>query len=377
MLRGVGETLEGAVVLDEFRGDAGVELWQAARDVRLWAEVDHESRPGLFRGATRALTAPLEASCDAELLAPLTLLRLELAEPSRADGEIIAAECLRVARWAARQARLGTAALFAMAASLAAPQRPGPAYEAGRLALLWRDEVRAETWLRRSVGLARRANERRTYSLALLALGDLFAARGESARARGFYIPAMRAARRCGMRAVRTAAVFGLLRLAIEAGNHAEVHRLQSIAQRILDRDRGRTPDLVVVLVRLWVDAGDRQAASETLRHLLSELTDPDQRIAALALLARADADRRMPWSIAEVWHEARALVEAHPGSPARARAMVDLALAAMELGSLDRVRAVFEPVSELPQDADRSLRSDHAEVARWLHLLNRRHGRG
>lgn len=324
MLRGVGETLEGAVVLDEFRTDAGVELWQAARDVRLWAEVDYECRPGLFRGAARALAAPLTVSCDAELLAPLTLLRLELAEPSRADGDIIAAECLRIARWAESRSRLGTAALFAMAASLAAPQRSAAAYEAGRLALLWRDEIRAETWLRRSVGLARRANERRTYSLALLALGDLYAARGESARARSFYIPAFRDARRCGMRVVRTAAVFGLLRLAIAGDDRVEVERLRVIAQRILDRDREQTPELVVVLVRLWIDAGDRQAAGETLRRLLPGLTDPDQRLSALALLSRADADRRMPWSIAEAWHEARALVEAHPGSPTRVRAMVD-----------------------------------------------------
>lgn len=375
MLRGIGETLEGAVVLDEFSGDAGVELWQAARDVRLWAEIDCEHRGGLFRDAGRALTTRVEASCDADLLAPLTSLRLELAEPSRANCEVIAAESLRIARYAEGQARLGTAALFAMTASLAAPQRAAPAYEAGRLSALSRDEIRADTWLRRSVGLARRANERRTYCLALLALGDLYAARGESERARAFYTPAMRAARRCGMRAVRITALFGLLRLAIAGGNRAEIERFQVIARRIVERDPERAPDLVIVLVRLWLNAGDRQAAAETLRRLVPALTDLDQRIAALALLARADADRRMPWSIAEAWHDARALLEAHPHSPARVRGLVDLALAAMYLGSMARAQAAFDLISDLPPDADCLLRRDHGEVARWLHNLDQRGG--
>jgi len=375
MLRGVGETLEGLAVLDEFGGELGCRLWQAVRDVRLWAEVDSGRRGDLFRGPATALAEPIDASVHTELLAPLALLRLEMSASARADGEIIAAECLRIARYAEAQERLGTAALFAMAASLEAPGRAAPAYEAGRLAAKWRDDVRAETWLRRAVGLARRGEERRTYCRALLALGELYATREEPARARTFYTLAMRASRRYAMRQSMAGAALGLLRLAISTGNRAEVTRLQVVAQRALGRDHDRAPELVVVLARLWIDGGEPARAAAAVRRLLPDLISPDERIAALALLTRADANPRMALSIAEAWHNAWSLAEAHPRSPARIRAPVDLALAAMAVGSVDRGLAAFEQVPELPANADPPLRRDHTQVETWLDNLAQRRG--
>ena len=377
MLRSVGETLEGLVVLDEFDGELGLKLWQAVRDVRLWAEVDPGSRADLFRGPATALAEPVDARAHAGLLGPLALLRLEMSASARANGEVISAECLRIARYAEAQERLGTAALFAMAASLAAPGRAAPAYEAGRLAAKRRDDVRAETWLRRAVGLARRGEERRAYCRALLALGELYAAREEPTRARSLYTLAVRASRRYAMRESLAEAAFGLLRLAIAAGNHAEVARLQVVARRAFGRDHERAPELVVVLARLWIEGGEPKRAGEALRRLVPDLVNPDERIAALALLARADANPQMAWSIAEAWHSAWSLAEAHPGSPSRTRALVDLALAAMAVGSVDRGRAALERVRELPANADAPLRRDHAQAGTWLENLIQRRGDG
>jgi hypothetical protein len=119
------------------------------------------------------------------------------------------------------------------------------------------------------------------------------------------------------MRESLAEAAFGLLRLAIAAGNHAEVARLQVVARRAFGRDHERAPELVVVLARLWIDGGEPKRAGEALRRLVPDLVNPDERIAALALLARADANPQMAWSIAEAWHSAWSLAEAHPGSPA------------------------------------------------------------
>lgn len=365
LLRGVGETLEGAAVLNEFSGEVGLKLWQVARDVRLWAEVGPEHRQGLFRGTTAALAEPLEERGDSALLAPLALLRLEMAHPSRAIAGTVASECLRISRYAEASRRPGTAALFAIVASLAEPQRATPAYEAGRLSLAGKDEVRAETWFRRALGLARRGYEWRTYCRSLVRIADIYALRSDGARAAKLYTIAMRASRRHAMREPRGEAALGLLRLALAAGDREAAERLEGVARRAFGRDNAHIPELVCLVVRLRIESGERTLAATALRRLIPDLESDEDRMAAYALLSRANAESLS--SIAEPWHQAWALTEARPDSGERDRALVDLALSAIEVGSAERARAAYQRVPSRNSDPPSALQRDYDLVRSWL----------
>jgi hypothetical protein len=367
--------MEGAAVLNEFRGDVGLKLWQIVRDVRLWAEVLPEHRLGLFRGTAAAPAERLEEISDPALLDSLALLQGELAEPSSASAEVMATECLRISEYAEGKERLGTAVLFAMAASFAAPQRAAPAYEAGRLSLAWKDEVRAETWLRRAIGLARRGGERGTYCRSLILLADLYAARGEGTRAGKYYAIGMRASRRFGMRQARGEAALGLLRLALAAGNHEQADKLQVIASRAFGWEDRRTPEVVRLFARIRIDSGERTSAGEALQRLLPSLENDDDRMAAYALLARANADPGSPWRIAEPWHAAWALIEARPGSWAHVRALIDLALSSIAIGSAERTRAAYDRIGTLSPVPDPILQRDYDRVRDRLSTLDRQRG--
>ena len=372
LLRGIGETLEGAVVLSESPGDLGFCLWQTARDVRLWAEVDPAHRSGLFQGGPPELAV----AGDRALRVPLTTVCAQLANPGSADAEVLATACLRIA-WRAEERRcLGTAVVFAMVASLAAPSHPGPAYEAGRLSSAWDDQVRAETWLRRAIGLARRARDPRVYCRAAVTLGDVYAARDELTGARSLYNLGLRASRRHGMQQARADAVLGLLRLAITAGDREAIDRLQDLAQRSFGHDHPRRPELILTLARLWIDTGEQQMAREALRRLVPELETDQDRMALSALLARAEVEPGTPTSIAEVWHDVWTMAEARRGARACERALVDLALSGIVLGNVDRVRAAFTQASPLSPRSDSLLQRDYARVEEWLAAQARWRGR-
>src|SRR5687767_11874100 len=48
ILREPDETLEASQILEEFKGDLGLLLWNSLRDVTLWSSIDPERRDGLF-----------------------------------------------------------------------------------------------------------------------------------------------------------------------------------------------------------------------------------------------------------------------------------------------------------------------------------------
>src|SRR5215213_9709199 len=73
------EPFEGLTVLDEVAGPLGFLLWQAARDVNLWADVSPEERAGLFVPGADALLHALirSAGVDVQLESPLmTIVRM-------------------------------------------------------------------------------------------------------------------------------------------------------------------------------------------------------------------------------------------------------------------------------------------------------------
>lgn len=216
LLRGPGEVLEGAVILEEFSDPVGWLLWQTFRDVHLWVHTGPSERRRLFAaGALHDMLVMLQSDLAEPdlraLLVRLSILLLKDAVP--ADPERVAAECRCVAEWARQRAATGTALTFAQAAALATPDEPAPALETGILAAARGENARAESWLRRALTLARRAGDRATHARACLELGELFVRWGNPLLAARFYQGALRHGRRRGLCDVRSAALAGLARL--------------------------------------------------------------------------------------------------------------------------------------------------------------------
>jgi tetratricopeptide (TPR) repeat protein len=185
---------------------------------------------------------------------------------------------------------MGTAIAFAQAAALVDPAAPQPAVRVGDLALRWGKNPRAETWLRRAIGLARRARDWESYTTAYVDLGHLYAQNGGADKARRYYVQAMRAARRHGLLRIRGAALHGLARLNMASSNFEEAKRCVSGAVRAYGRGHPAVPELMVDMADLLVLTGSYERAVHLLQKLLVGMVVRPRRERTLALLARAAA---------------------------------------------------------------------------------------
>lgn len=158
LLRAPGELIDGDSVLSEFTGATGLVLWQGLRDAMLWGVTLPERRSSLFvpgAGSRRQLLT--ESAPSGMLPESMDVLSMLLLAPSAMNAEMVSRSCLAVARWAEAQGKRRTALAFAQAAAVCAPDRADAALETGRLAVAADEDSRAETWLRRTIGVARQS----------------------------------------------------------------------------------------------------------------------------------------------------------------------------------------------------------------------------
>jgi tetratricopeptide (TPR) repeat protein len=325
------ELLEGSQVLDEFPGPAGLVLWQSLRDVTLWAAVDEAKRRAMFvpEAAHRRLTELLQAATEPALEVSLTSLVAVVGSPETASEDVVSLVCLQVSRWAEARGAMGTAMAFAQAGALASPLDPSASLAAGSVALRWRRSARAETWLRRTIGLARRTHDWEPYAQAYVEMGILYARRGQLDTAERYLLQGLRASRRHGLIAVRGAALHALLNLAMETGALEEADRYARGALRAYGRGHPRTAELVHDMAVLWVRAGVYDRAVAALQKLLPTRVDPVERALSLAMLAHAAAGADDPLLYQESWMDAWAMIHRRPGEEHRhARALLELARA-------------------------------------------------
>jgi tetratricopeptide (TPR) repeat protein len=195
----------------ESRSDAiDVALWQALRDVLLWARTPADERCLLFHLPTASLRGRLGEAADA---APLLADPLaELTQLRQAPGDVasvrIATACDQVCEWADRGGLQRVAAHFAEAAAYAEPANPEWAVRAGYMTRSagGRDMfARSEAWHSRAYILAVQKRNPEMAIRALTGAGALMKDRGEYGRARRFYLRAARRAQRSGRK--RRAAV--------------------------------------------------------------------------------------------------------------------------------------------------------------------------
>src|SRR5687768_8153989 len=108
------EALEGGSVLEEIQTDLGALLWQALRDVMLWADTAPEERAELFprEAATRREASLGRLTEPVEIMDALRELGTVLERPETADAVAVSRACDELSRWAERRDALQTALAF-------------------------------------------------------------------------------------------------------------------------------------------------------------------------------------------------------------------------------------------------------------------------
>ena len=367
-LREPGEALEGMHVLEELPPDVALALWTALRDVMLWSATPAERRAALFSPGADARRPRIEGDrqLPTALVPPLTTLATVVSHPGEAIPEVVSRMCLEVARWGREQNAMGTAVSFAQAAALAWPDAPAPALEVGRLAVEWGRLQRAETWLRRAIGLARRARDWESYGGAYVVLGEIYlryAVRAGATpgttrpgtrleAAARYYEQAARVSRRHRLRLVRAEAMHGMMRVCMETGDLEQAELYARRALRLYRRDHPRRPELESDVARLMMRTGQHERAVPLLQRLLSGPADADRRLECGAMLAHAAAhvgDRPL---YERSWSAAWSLLDGREGSPA---ALVQLGRAAARASDWLRVQQTVRAFSELSSEQRQS----------------------
>lgn len=223
-IRHGGETLEGSAILDEVEGGEGLLLWQLLRDVTLWSTAgDVAARDALFSseaagGRRRALA---ELSADSALLRILSPLAALLENPGGAAVRPVGVAANAISRWAEENDLAATALYYAQAAALADKESPAAALRVAMLARTRGALAHAESWYRRTIGLARQAEDWDAYAEAYLGMGALYAERDRAGSAEELYRRSLRAARRHSLHPLEERARAALRALSGEMSAHA------------------------------------------------------------------------------------------------------------------------------------------------------------
>jgi tetratricopeptide (TPR) repeat protein len=328
ILRETDETLEGSHILDEHSGDLGAVLWTACRDVVLWSSIPPEKREGLFTATAfnKRIELLKNSGADPELEVNLTALAYVVDKPAAMDPVGVAAVCSAVSQWAADRGALGTAVAFAQAAALAVPENASAALAVGRVALRWGRLPRAETWIRRAIGLARRASDWQAYAEAYVDLGELYRRKSQPERSYVYYRTAARAGRRHGLLQVRGSAQHGLVLLHMDKGDSEEAERYARMALRAYGKKHPRTPDLLHDVAQLWIATGSYGRAIPALQRLLPDRHALADRAWTLALLAHGAAGMGEHRLYEDAWSTAWAELDRLGSDAGTSRTLLELA---------------------------------------------------
>lgn len=304
------EPLEGGTILEELATPLGGLLWETARDLSLWTATAPEERVELFSEGAAANRKQKLSRLEAPLglASALGSLSRVLSDAAEADEGELAAACRGVAGWAEEEGLLGVALAYTQAVALLREADPRVAYEVGVLALRRREDARAETWFRRAVMLARQNGDWNAYSLAFVALGDLYMDRGNHTVARKLHVRAKRAAHRHSLHAIEGMALHGLFKMAAASGDSDAADELAADALSALGPRHPRLAEFARDAARYWLGRGQPAPALEVLRAVVPHLDGSRDRINVLAATARAAAEVGAADDFQRVADEVRAL---------------------------------------------------------------------
>ena len=349
-LRRGDESFEGLSVLEEVRGDEAIVLWQSLRDALLWADARPEERGELFApAAERARMEMIEAAAPAPgLREPLASIARMLAEPGATPEETVSLACSRVARWADEQGLLATALAFAQAAATVTPGDAGAAFAVGKLARRRAEYPRAETWLRRSIALARQAGDWATYAHAFLSLGRMNLQRGNLPVARRLLVRSVRAAQRNSLHEVQGMALHDLFGVAVQAGRTEEARDLARAAFEAYGPRHRDLPRLAQDVAYWWITQGEFARALPVLRSTLQHLPAPADQLIVRSNVARvlgALGDRE---GFRAAWDECYELIHSAGVDERAPQGLLDLAHGAASLSLWDRAESAARQALEI-----------------------------
>lgn len=339
------EALEGGDVLEEIPGAVGGVLWQALRDVLLWAQTPPAERAELFAAGAqeRRLAAQLAAPLDPAVEDALRTLAGLVGDPVATPAEAVALACRQIVQWAEGRGSPATALAFAQNAALACPADAAAAFTVGRIARIAADYARAEVWFRRAIGIARQARDWRLYSRAFRGLGHLYWQRGSLPGARRFYVRALRGARRGGMRHEQGQALHDLFTLHADMGRANDAERFAREAFDAYGPRSARLPNLAHDVAYWWMSEGYFARALKVFEVLLPVFAQPLDRLFTLADLARAAGGMGDAAQFEARWAEVHAALADTSLAEGEARALLELAHGASSLGQWDRAAEAAE----------------------------------
>lgn len=365
------EAFEGAGILEEFQGTLGLVLWQAVRDVSLWASAPEDRRGELFSsGAEQRRRAAIRGEgLDPALEVALLEVSELLGNPNALTADLTARACLQVAQWADERGSTATALAFAQSAAFAAPFDAATAYTVGRLARRRTERARAESWFRRTVALARQTGDWAAYSLAFLGLGNLYMQRGNYPAARRFYVRALRAARRHALHSAAGMTFHDLFVLATLTGRVDEAERFARGAYDEYGSDHPRVPALAHDVAFFWMEQGYHARALPIFRALLPHITGPAERPVVLANIARAAAGVGDRARFEDAWSQVWDGVEEGEAREGAAEALVELARGAATLSDWERAeQAAARALSVATERAEPKARLAAESVLESVH---------
>jgi tetratricopeptide (TPR) repeat protein len=283
--------LDRLSVLEQVESTAGLVLWRALVDVRLWAAAPEERRT-LFHPPSAAVQERFAlARAEAPELAPaLGTFALLLQAPELLDAAQVADACAFVQEWADTRGLRLTALLFAEAAADADPDNPARANLAARNARRALEFDRAGTWHLRAYKLAVRARDEREKVWALLGYGSTMKAIGQYADARRFFHKGARRAKGTGRRKESALAHHNLAVIAVEACKYrlAEMHA--SAALSLYPHDHPQIPALGHDFAFALLRQHHYSSALYLLERVVPLIQRPDEKALALSSLAWAAA---------------------------------------------------------------------------------------
>ena len=271
---------------------AGLVLWRALVDARLWGVADAAERASLFHTPKAVVRDRFALACEEiPALAPaFGTFALMLRSPDLATSEQVGSACALVHAWADQAGLRTVALLFAEAAAHADPENPAWANLAARSARRALLYDRAGTWHLRAYKLAVRARDRGETVWALMGYGAMMKATDRLTEARRFLQRATRRAMAFGRKKEAAVAHHELMGIAVDQERFrlAELHAASALT--LYPGDHPRLPalghDFAFVLLR----QNHFSAALPLLERVAPLVARPDERSLVMSTLAWAAA---------------------------------------------------------------------------------------
>jgi tetratricopeptide (TPR) repeat protein len=277
--------------------------------------------------------------------------------------EEVVGACRKISEWADRSGLPQTAIWYAQAAALVAPTIAEYAFHVGGLCHWAADYPRAVTWYARSIGLALRRPDRRTYARAYRRLGQIVMQQGAFDTAELAFRRAYRAARRSGVRDVAGEALHDLFTVAVETGRKEEAEEL---ARRAFHAYPSAHPGLVTLahdVAVLWMLQGHHARALPILQAVLGTGPDLLVRLIVVSGIARAAGGAGDRDAFFSAWVETWGIVDANPDLECVTSSLVRLAYGSASLGDRERVELAAGYALELALKRSQTPVADEARA--------------